>query len=72
MNFYPSCREMPIAESPWRSTLWANPTIQLLNSQPKFSLSDLGDREAVQRTKRVKPLTISSPARLELHHKQVL
>ena len=31
-----------------RHTLWANPTIQLLNFHPEFSLSYLGDREAVR------------------------
>jgi hypothetical protein len=61
MNFCPSCREVPIAESP------PNPTIQLLNNHPKFSLPYLGDREAVRRTERVKPLTTSARLDLSFH-----
>jgi hypothetical protein len=43
MNFFSISREMPIAESP------PNPTIQLLNFQPKFSLSYLGEMSEGQR-----------------------
>ena len=51
---------MPIAESP------PNPTIQLFNSQPKFSLSYLGApkgvlREDVQRTEGVNSNPVEDP-----------
>ena len=42
---------MPIAESP------PNPTIQLLNSRPKFKLSYLGEMSNGQRGSNPKPLS---------------
>jgi hypothetical protein len=42
-EYFSSCREMPVAESP------PNTTIQLLNFQPEFPLSYLGEMSKGQR-----------------------
>ena len=64
VNKAPIAGTMPIAESP------PNPTIQTLNVHPKFSLSYLGDREAVRRTEGVRQLP--PPFGLDAQHNKKL